>query len=469
MRIFTKETNITPQIEVLCAQPTFSTWSSLRLLCASVNSVDDGAKEAAKALRKVLRGELPRHQMNAIIAANPQVKLCLMERLASWARACSSDPSLVIIPNIYHALVHEQVVPFYNPDAPSQYPAIRPMAVDAPTSPRSRSSLPPSRTGSFNGFLPTPTLTAKEILFHVEMAKNNSEMLCETVSFTDPDTVVKDGLGLIMEFYKTCMDLQRDTQMYLSEITSRSSFDEICLSQLLHANDDLVKSINCYNDFMEKLHLKGALKRSISTNTATTATTATASQAPISRGSSISPPPSSQQPTRTSSDEAHFKVLIDSEGAGVGSGYRNTTSELRDSSSSATTVAAASTSRGKTVVLSSSPPASSVSVAPAASEPSFDPFADDSHFVTEPDPDHVAAAIRNGKRPVLNATEEPLTEQERDLINLIKVQSLSEPARMETSTTFSSSSSSAAAAAAAIAAARPGGAATALQVAAPVV
>jgi hypothetical protein len=73
------------------------------------------------------------------------------------------------------------------------------------------------------------------------------------------------------------------------------------------------------------------------------------------------------------------------------------------------------------------------------------------------------------KRPVLNATEEPLTEQERDLINLIKVQSLSEPARMETSTTFSSSSSSAAAAAAAIAAARPGGAATALQVAAPVV
>ncbi|KAG9063102.1 hypothetical protein KI688_004702 [Linnemannia hyalina] len=466
MRIFPKETNITPQIEVLCAQPTFSTWSSLRLLCASVNSVDDGAKEAAKALRKVLRGDLPRHQMNAIITTNPQVKLCLMERLASWARACSSDPSLILIPNLYNGLVYEQVVPFYDPNAPSQYPAIGPNVIVSPlTSPTS--SAPPSRAGSFNA-------TTDEILRHVEMAKNNSQMLTETVSFTDPDAATKDELSLIKEFFKKCMELQRDTQMYLSDITSRPAFDEISLGQLLYANEDLVNAIKCHNGFTEKIHLKRALQRSTSTITATTTTlapTTTTTQVPISQDSSASPPASPQQPTRTSSDEAHFKDLIDTDGAGVGSGYRNATSDYRGSSTSAPGSAA---SKGKTAVLYSSPPGSSIAAASASSEPSFDPFADDSHFVThESDPNRVAVAIRNGKRPVLNPKEEPLTEQERDLIHLIKIQSLSEPERIETSngTSSSSSSTAAAAAVAAIAAARPGAASapTALQVATPVV
>ncbi|OAQ33982.1 hypothetical protein K457DRAFT_122395 [Linnemannia elongata AG-77] len=490
MRIFPKVTNITPEIEVLCTQPRFSTWSSLRLLCASVNSIDDGAKEAAKALRKVLRGDVPRHQMNAIIiiqglvdgscsrflaqlattkfaadinyvasskTINRQVKLCLMERLASWARACSSDPSLVLIPNLYNGLVHEQVVPFYDPNAPEQYPAIRPMIVGGPN-----------------------FITTNEVLRHVEMVKNNAQMLTETVSFTDPDIATKDELSLIKEFFRKCMTLQLDTQKYLSEITSKPAFDEISLGQLLYANEDLVNSINCYNVFMEKIQLKRALQRSTSIIDATTTTLApmsTTTQIPIIRGSSVSPPASPQQPTRTSSDEAHFKDLIDIDGAGVGSGYSNATSEYRGSSSVAAAGSAAS--KGKIVVLSSSPPVSSIAAASASSELSFDPFADDSHFVThESDPDRVATAIRNGKRPVLNAKEEPLTAQERDLIHLIKIQSLSEPTRIETSTGTSSSSSSsaaaAAAAAAAIAAARPGAtsaanAPTALQVATPVV
>ncbi|KAF9548050.1 putative actin patch assembly and actin polymerization protein [Mortierella hygrophila] len=500
MRIFPKETNITPQIEVLCDQPMFSSWSSLRLLCASVNSVDDGAKEASKALRKALRGDVPRRQMNAIIiiqglvdgshsrflaqlattkfaidinyvasskTANPQVKLCLMERLASWAHACSSDPSLILIPNLYNGLVYEQVVPFYYPNAPSQYPAI----VSPLTSPTS--SAPPSRAGSFNA-----VLTTNEILSHVEMAKNNSQMLTETVSFTDPDAATEDELSLIKEFFKKCMGLQRDTQTYLSDITSRPAFDEISLGQLLYANEDLVNAIKCHNDFTEKIHLKRALQRSTSTISVTTTTpapTTTTTQVPISRDSSASPPTLPQQPTRTSSDEAHFKDLIDTDGAGVGSGYSNATSDYRGSSSSVTTGSGAP--KGKTAVLYSSPPGSSIAAASASSEPSFDPFADDSHFVThESDPNRVAVAIRNGKRPVLNSKEDPLTEQERDLIHLIKIQSLSEPERIETSngTSSSSSSTAAAAAAAAIAAARPGAAGaasapTTLQVATPVV
>ncbi|KAK3833489.1 MAG: hypothetical protein JOS17DRAFT_740673 [Linnemannia elongata] len=435
MRFFPKETNITPEIEVLCAQPTFSTWSSLRLLCASVNSIDDGAKEAAKALRKVLRGDVPRHQMNAIIiiqglvdgsrsrflaqlattkfaidinyvacskTINAQVKLCLMERLASWARACSSDPSLILIPNLYNRLVYEQVVPFYDPNTPGEYPAIRPMVLSGPNvvlSPLGSPtfSAPPSRAGSFN--VPPVALTTNEIIRHVEMVKNSSQMLTETVSFTDPDTATKDDLSLMKEFFKACMELQRDTQMYLSEITSKPAFDEISLGQLLYANEDLVNSINCYNDFMEKFHLKHALQRSTSTIAATITTlapTATTTQAPNSRASSASPPASPQQPTRTSSNEAHFKDLIDIDGAGVGCGYSNATSEYRGSSVAAASAGSAA-SNGKTAILYSSPPASSIAAASASSEPSFDPFADDSHFVThESDPNRVAAAIRNG-------------------------------------------------------------------------
>ncbi|KAG0364903.1 hypothetical protein BGX24_004407 [Mortierella sp. AD032] len=494
MRIFPKETDITPQIDILCAQPRFATWASLRLLCASVNSHDDGAKEAAKELRKVLRSDLPRRQMNAIIiiqglvdgsrsrflaqlattkfavdihsvalsmTSNPQVKLCLMERLASWATACSADPSLIIIPNLYNGLVRDQVVPFYDPSAPDQYPPIQPMSSSPPASPMF--SAHPSRQGSSNYPLlhfPLPRLGKNEIIQHAQIVKNSCQMLTETVAFTDPDTVTKDDLALVREFRKKCMDLQRDTQMYLNEATSNSGFDEECLSQLLFANEDIINAIKCYNDLMEKFHLNQAtaISRQDSVRVAAThiTTTATSVQAPISLDYTGSPPPTAlpHQPTRTYADETHFKVLMD-EGAGVGSGYSSSYSDHQGSSAF---------SRGKTVVLSSSPPASST-------EPSFDPFADDSHYVTESNPDQVAAAIRNGKRPVLNSREAPVTEQERDLIQLVKAQSLATPARMETSAISSSSSSSAAAAAAAaaaIASARPV-APSALQVTTPVV
>ncbi|KAG0277649.1 hypothetical protein BGZ95_005575 [Linnemannia exigua] len=453
MRIFPKETNITPQIDILCNQSHFSTWTSLRLLCASVNSVDDGAKEAAKALRKALRTELPRHQMNAIITTNPQVKLCLMERLASWAAACSTDPSLIIIPNLYNGLVRDRVVPFYDPSAPGQYPAIQPVSSSPPNSPMSWAS--PSRQGSSTYPLihpPTTRLSKNEIMQHAQIVKSSCQMLTETIAFTDPDTATKDDLALVREFRTKCMDLQRDTQLYLNEATSKPGFDEDCLSQLLFANEDIINAIKSHNDLMEKLHLNQAstISRQASVHVAATTTTTTATyvQAPVSHESSVSQPTSwPHQPTRTYSDETHFKVLMD-QGAGVGSGYSNSNSDHQGSSAF---------SRGKTVVLSSSPPASSFAVASvAASEPSFDPFADDSHYVTESIPDQITAAIRNGKRPVLNTREEPMTEQERNMIQLAKAQSLVTPARMETSATSSSSSSSAAAAAAAaIASARP--------------
>ena len=156
------------------------------------------------------------------------------------------------------------------------------------------------------------------------------------------------------------MELQRDTQMYLSEITSKPAFDEVSLGkqnldtvsksscpyepstlphgfdifipfihsigQLLYANEDLVNAIKCYNDFMEKIHLKRALQHSVSTIAATSTTptlTTTTTQVAISRDSSASPPASTQQPTRTSSDEDHSRDFIDIDGAGVGSGYSN--------------------------------------------------------------------------------------------------------------------------------------------------
>ncbi|KAF9909378.1 hypothetical protein EC991_008763 [Linnemannia zychae] len=478
----------------MCSQPRFSTWASLNLLCASVNSVDDGAKEAAKALRKVLRGEIPRHQMNAIIiiqglvdgsrsrflaqlatskfvvdisyvaqseTTNPQVKLCLMERLASWAAACAMDPSLIVIPNLYNGLVHHRVVPAYDPSAPDQYPPVRPTFTpqSPPTSPMSFAS--PSRQGSFAHSLralPSPRLAKNEILHHAQIVKNSCSMLTETIAFTDPDTATKEDINLVKEFCQKCMELQRDTQMYLNEATSKPGFDEDCLSQLLFANEDIVNAIKCHNDLMEKIHLNKATTISRQDSVGIAATTITP-LAYNSREPSRSPSPpatSPHQSARTHSDEAHFKVLMD-EGAGVGSGYSTANSDHQG-------VSSYSKSRNIEPI---PPPLASSSIATASvevTEPVSDPFADDSHYVTESTPDQVAAAIRNGKRPVLNAREEPMTEQERNLIQIAKAQSLATPARMEPSvnSTFSSSSSSAAAAAAAaaISSARPGAAST---------
>ncbi|KAG0218481.1 hypothetical protein BGX33_007263 [Mortierella sp. NVP41] len=380
--------------------------------------------------------------INSIVESkttNPQVKLCLMERLASWSVACSSDPGLAIIPNLYNGIVFNKLVPYYDPSAPIQYPAIQAMIGSAPTSPTSSAS--PSRAGSMTRPprpLPIPKLSTDEVFKHVELVKNHALMLTETISFTDPDTVTSDELSLIKEFYKRCMELQRETQVYLSEITSKPAFDDVSLGQLLHANEDLVNAFKCHTYLMEKLHKTRSYLASHPLPIDSVA------QAPPARQSSASPTPSN----RSSTDDAQFKVLVETDGAGVGSGYRDTTSDHRGFS------------RGKTV-LSSSPPSSSVAAATsAATGPAFDPFADDSYFVAESESDRVAAVIRNGKRPVLNEKEEPMSEQEWDLIQLIKAQSLAGPERLEV--TASSSSSSSAPTTQPVASA-------ALQVAAPVV
>ncbi|KAF9922977.1 hypothetical protein FBU30_006905 [Linnemannia zychae] len=364
------------------------------------------AAEAAKALRKALRDKSALRQMNAITETNPQVKLYLLERLASWASVCSTDPGLGIIPGLYNNLVYDQVVPFYDAGAPTKSPIS-----DHITRPN---------VAAAQCNLPTLPLTYAEVVTHTVLVKNNCRMLTEIVTFTDPDTVGKDEFKLIQEFKKSVMALQRDTQMYLNEATSRSDFDAVAMSQLLYANEDIVNSIKCYNDLMEKLHVKHSLttsrQNSISTET----------QAPLSHQTSF--PPTSQHSIRTPLDEMQVGVISDDNGgAGVGSGYIQDTSDLRS---------------GKATMLSTSPLTSSV--IPTVSEPALNPFADDSYYVTESESDNIATTIRNGKRPIQK--EDPITKVEEDLIQLVKAHSLTSANRMTVASSSSSSSSTAAAA-----------------------
>ncbi|KAF9967304.1 putative actin patch assembly and actin polymerization protein [Mortierella alpina] len=274
MGIFTNDTIITPQIDILTDAPFITNWYSINGLCQAVNSVDGGAKEAARALRKKLRAGDSQQQMNSITVMQALIDGCgskfraelatikfglviqqvmeskntdhrvkgrLMERLSVWATTFSSDPSLEIIPQLYHKLSMDDVM--------------------------------------------------RGIRQDIELANNNAHMLVEAVSFADPETEAVEENALIREFQSKCLTLQRGVQIYLSEVTNEPMPDEKCLAALLACNEELVLALGAYNRMMEQRTICRAMKV--------------------------------QQPSHsTRQGFSHEAAAAAADGAGVGSGYK---------------------------------------------------------------------------------------------------------------------------------------------------
>ncbi|KAF9931003.1 putative actin patch assembly and actin polymerization protein [Linnemannia zychae] len=273
MGLFTKQTFITTQIDNITALPSITQWDVIATLCAEVNAKDDGAKEAAKALRKKLRVGRPQQQMNAITliqalvdgcgskfkaqlatakfaedieavvisdATDANVKITLMETLEGWANTFASDPGLAVIPNLYNTLVKN--------NTPRQSPNQR---IHPPSPPRAHI---------------TPEQQMRQMAQDIELARNNAHMLIEAVSFADPELEAIEENELIKEFHSKCQSLQRGIQQYLSEITESANPNEQWLTSLLACNQELVQAFTAYNQMMERQHLKNATKASQTTD-----------------------------------------------------------------------------------------------------------------------------------------------------------------------------------------------------------
>ncbi|KAF9095744.1 putative actin patch assembly and actin polymerization protein [Mortierella sp. GBA35] len=273
MGLFTKQTVISNQIDAITALQTITQWDMIASLCETVNAKDDGAKEAAKALRKKLRVGRPQQQMNAITliqalvdgcgskfkvqlatakfaedieavaiadATDANVKIRLMECLEGWATTFVTDPGLFVIPNLYNSLVKSN-----NPRQHGHQRANPPSPPRAPI---------------------TPEQQMRQMAQDIELARNNAHMLIEAVSFADPELEAIEENDLIKEFHSKCQSLQRGIQQYLSEITESANPNEQWLTSLLACNQELVQAFTAYNQMMERQHLSKATKASESGN-----------------------------------------------------------------------------------------------------------------------------------------------------------------------------------------------------------
>ncbi|KAF9962407.1 putative actin patch assembly and actin polymerization protein [Mortierella alpina] len=319
MGIFKPDTIITPQIDILTNSPIINNWSPINGLLQAVNFIDGGAKEAARALRKKLRAGDSQQQLNSITVMQALVDGCgskfkaelatikfglviqqvmeskstdnrvkgrLMERLSAWATTFSSDPSLEIIPQLYHKLSMDGVmrgVPTVEvlslPQSPVSAPFMRPVA---PSGEQTRQK-------------------KMQILQDIELANNNAHMLVEAVSFADPELEAVEENALIREFHSKCLTLQRGVQIYLSEETNEATADEKCLAALLACNQELVLAIGAYNSMMEQQAVSRAMKMQQSSH-------------PTQHGYS------------------HGNIAT-ADGAGVGSGYKVSYSEYQSGKS----------------------------------------------------------------------------------------------------------------------------------------
>ncbi|KAF9131943.1 putative actin patch assembly and actin polymerization protein [Mortierella sp. 14UC] len=364
MGLFTKQTVISTQIDAITNLQTISQWDTIAALCETVNAKDDGAKEAAKALRKKLRVGRPQQQMNAITliqalvdgcgskfkaqlatakfaedieavvvadATDANVKIRLMESLEGWANTFVSDPGLAIIPHLYNSLVKS--------NTPRQSPHQRGGPPSPPRAPI------------------TPEQQMRQMAQDIELARNNAHMLIEAVSFADPDLEAIEENDLIKEFHSKCQSLQRGIQQYLSEITESANPNEQWLTSLLACNQELVQAFTAYNQMMERQHLNKATKASETAN-------------PLLSRNGNGLPNGQHVPT---DDLLSFgDTQVAGEGAGVGNGHAYSNGH--------------GASNGKGAAHN----------VPASQNAAQDPFADEPYHVGSQN--DVSTAVRMGKR-----------------------------------------------------------------------
>ncbi|KAF9396053.1 putative actin patch assembly and actin polymerization protein [Mortierella sp. AD011] len=374
MGLFAKNNIIDALIDIIVEQAVITNWETLQTLCQQVNSTDDGAKQASKALRRKFREGSAQKQMNAITVTqglidrcgskfkaqmvtakfmealrvvlfssytNQYVRARLMERLFAWSREFSQDPGMVAILQLYsHAKEDLELASLI----PAQSPP--------------RSTLPSEQR-------------MVQILQDIEVANNNAHMLVEAISFADPELEAVEENELIKEFHSKCQTLHGGIQIYLNEVTASATPNEKCLAGLLNSNEELIRALAAYNHMMERSSLDKA-SRIINTEHV---------------------PPALE----------YQIVEYPDNGAGVGCGYITTSSSGKDKHT-------------------------------IGSQATFDPFADDACCVS----DIATAIKNGKRPAIAEESDRIIdSEQEQRLIQLTKERSLMDESRNGSSSSSS--------------------------------
>ncbi|RKP24986.1 hypothetical protein SYNPS1DRAFT_22983 [Syncephalis pseudoplumigaleata] len=203
-------------------------WQLIIDICNMVNSRPEGAKEAAKAVRKRIKSKQANIQLLAITVAqslfdncgikyrvaistskfaqtlaelmsspdtDPAVQSKLYVAITAWAEALRGEPGMEAIPNLYDNL--NTITSLTDGNAGANRPR--------------RPHPEPIENMS-------PEKLEQEITRMGEVCRNSVQMLSESLVYTDPDTedIRSNELIQASEFYNKCRGLHMEIGRYLS-------------------------------------------------------------------------------------------------------------------------------------------------------------------------------------------------------------------------------------------------------------
>ncbi|RUP47166.1 hypothetical protein BC936DRAFT_146058 [Jimgerdemannia flammicorona] len=278
-------------------------WELLIQICNVVNTTELGAKEARKLLqKKLVQGETntkilalsmlealfencgPKFHAQLVAKSfiealntiafspntDPKVHGKLIAVLQAWTTQFQSNRDLMAIPQLY-ASIMEQGSSWTLTGAGAN--SARTNSIRRSTSGGSggNGQHPGQRGREYavyppDGFQPIPQELSMEeahmrLTSDIEVAKNNAQILSQTLSFTDPEKEDISKNELIQEFYGKSKLIQQTIQRYLEDAT-----DPDLLATLLETNQELLNVFKTYDDMLEHKALAHATKVSEKVN-----------------------------------------------------------------------------------------------------------------------------------------------------------------------------------------------------------
>ncbi|RIA92500.1 hypothetical protein C1645_764997 [Glomus cerebriforme] len=254
MGIFDKSKTVVTEYLEQCVNKKDDDWNLIIATCDAVNATENGAKEAAKFIRKKISKSVNvQHRTLTVLKAmadncgakfhaeiatkkflddiefvvtSPNTDVVIRQEivklLGSLTEMFRNEPSLYQISNLYSKLTGTQVQTQKSVKYPIQ-----------------------------NNNISNDVSTKAKIAEVIEISKNNIQLLTQTLSFTDPEKEDITKNELIQEFYTKCKSLHQSIMTYLSEIQEDQWMDT-----LLAVNQDFVNSFKMYEDMVERGQVK---------------------------------------------------------------------------------------------------------------------------------------------------------------------------------------------------------------------
>ncbi|CAG8509555.1 8452_t:CDS:10 [Diversispora eburnea] len=267
-----------------CVHKRDEDWGLIYSICDEVNAYENGAKEAAKFIRKKIgKFQMPNLQYRVLtifkslaencgakfhaeiaskkfldeiefVVTSPLTEIFIKQKIIEILKDLNTmflnEPSLWLISNLYNKLTVGDNPPVQRLTNNRTSNDQQKVFINNPNNPESQIILESSDN-------PTPINTIVE---DIELSKNIIQLFTQTISFTDPESEDITKNELIQEFYSKCKALNQNIVNYISETQ-----DEQWLNTLLSVNQEFVSSFKLYEDMVERGQVKIAKQNSKNT------------------------------------------------------------------------------------------------------------------------------------------------------------------------------------------------------------